>query len=136
MVKSKFSISLHILTLLALFKDEWHTSSHIAGSLNINPVLVRNEIVNLKKGHLIESKEGKNGGVRLLKDAKDILLSDIFLLAKGEDNVLSLSNNTPNPDCVVGKQINDKLQVLLETIDQSIIKELKKQTLESFKNQF
>ena len=136
MVKTQFSISLHILTLLALFKDEWHTSTHIAGSLNINPVLVRKELINLKNGGLIESKEGKNGGVRLLKSANDILLSDIFQLAKGDDNVLSLSSNTPNPKCPVGRQINDKLKVVFEAIDDSIVSKLHEQTLESFKNQF
>lgn len=124
------------MTILAMYKDDWHTSSKIAGSLNINPVLVRKEISNLKKGHLIESKEGKNGGIRLLKNANDIYLSDIFELAKGEDNVLSLSSNPPNPDCRVGKQINKNLKTVLKKIDNSINEELKKQTLENFKNQF
>ncbi|OEJ99062.1 hypothetical protein A8C32_07750 [Flavivirga aquatica] len=124
------------MTLLAVHKDDWLTSTLIASSLNINPVLVRKEISNLKKGDLIESKEGKNGGIRLLKDPNIIYLSDIFILAKGNDHVLSLSNNTPNPKCRVGKKINDRLKVVLKNIDQSINESLKKQTLESFKNQF
>ncbi|WP_345742909.1 Rrf2 family transcriptional regulator [Aquimarina algiphila] len=136
LVKSKFSISLHIMTLLALYKDDWCSSSDIASSLNINPVLVRKEIAALKKGHLIESKEGKNGGIRLLKDANKIYLSDIFTVIKGDSSVLSLSNNIPDPTCRIGKQINTKLETLLETIDNSIVRELNKQTLEEFKNQF
>lgn len=136
MVKTKFSIALHIMTLLSIYKDEWLTSAWIAASLNMNPVLVRKEIAILKENGLIDSKEGKNGGVRILKDAKNIKLSDIFNSVKGEDNVLSLLKNTPNPDCVVGKQINQNLKSLLNTIDKAVSDALEKQTLENFKNQF
>lgn len=124
------------MTLLSIFKDEWLSSAHIAGSLNINPVLVRKELSILKKGGLIKSKEGKNGGVRLLISSDAILLSDIFMLVKGDDNVLSLSKNAPNPNCKVGKQINTKLESIMDNIDDAIRDELKKQTLEAFKNQF
>ena len=55
---------------------------------------------------------------------------------KGEDHVLSLSKNEPNPACLVGRQINDKLTVLMDDIDHAIISKLKHQTLEQFKNQF
>lgn len=78
MRKSKFAIVIHILTLLGTFRDEWLSSKIIASSLNVNPVLVRNEIALLLKHQLIESKEGKNGGVKLLKPPKDILLSEIL----------------------------------------------------------
>ncbi len=124
------------MTLLAMYKEDWLTSTLIASSLNINPVLVRKEIANLKNGGLIESKEGKNGGVRILKNANDVYLSDIFRIAKGDDNVLSLLKNDPNPNCRVGKQINVKLNTIMQTIDQSISDGLSSQTLEEFKNQF
>lgn len=136
MVKSKFSIVLHIMTLLAFDKDSWHSSSFIASSLNVNPVLVRNELAALKQYRLIESKEGKNGGVRLLKPANTILLSDLFKIIKGDHHVLTLSKNTPNPKCPIGKQINGNLENLFENIDNQIINSLSNDTLEDFKNQF
>ncbi|UZO79807.1 Rrf2 family transcriptional regulator [Aquimarina sp. ERC-38] len=136
MVKTRFSIALHILTLLAMYKEDWLTSGTIASSLNMNPVLVRKELATLKKGEMVESKEGKNGGIRLLKDANTIYLSDIFNLVKGSDTVLSLLKNKPNPNCKVGKQINTKLSAVFITIDQAVSSELQGQTLEEFKNQF
>lgn len=136
MIKSKFAISLHILTLLALEQEEWLTSTYIAGSLNVNPVLVRKEISNLKAFGLLESKEGKNGGVRLLKAPSAILLSDIFKAALGDDHVFSFSKNTPNPHCPVGKQINKNLDFLFTDINDGIEAQLSQTTLESFKNQF
>lgn len=124
------------MTLLSIYDTEWLPSRIIAGSLNINPVLVRKELTTLKDGGLIESKEGKNGGVRLLKASHKISLADIFNLIKGSDTVLSLLKNTPNPNCRVGKQINEKLELVMDTIDNAISKELQQQTLEEFKNQF
>ena len=98
--------------------------------------LVRKEIAGLKEKGLIESKEGKNGGVRLGKNANEISMADIFLAAKGESNVLSFSKNIPDATCIIGQQINTRLEIILDNIDHSIIKELQKQTLEEFKNQF
>lgn len=119
-----------------MYKEDWLTSSLIAGSLSCNPVLVRKELATLKEGGLIESKEGKNGGIRILKSADKIYLSEIFNLVKGSDTVLSSLKNKPNPNCRVGKQINIKLDTILNDIDNAISNELQKQTLEEFKNQF
>ena len=63
MVKSSLSTSLHIMTLLAMFPEEWISSKTMAESIHINPVLVRQELRKLKEAELIQSKEGKNGGV-------------------------------------------------------------------------
>ncbi len=136
MVKSKFSISLHIMTLLAYYPGEWHSSAIIAESLNINPVLVRKELKALKSGGLVESKEGKNGGVRLGKSAKNISLADIFEAIKGDSHVLNLSNNLPDVNCKIGSQINEKLLSIFDNVDNAIVDILKIQTLEKFKNQF
>jgi len=136
MHSSRFSISLHILTLLALYPDEWQSSSSIASSININAVSVRKEVAVLKSGNLIESKEGKKGGIRLLKKDKEIYLSEIFKLIKGKEHVLSFSSNEPDLSCRVGNQINKNLITIMTSIDNSILQELRKYTLEDFKNKF
>ncbi|MDZ4329615.1 MAG: Rrf2 family transcriptional regulator [Flavobacterium sp.] len=78
MISGKFAITIHILTLLSKFPDEYLSSEFIAGSMNLHPVLVRKEIANLKKNNIVESKEGKNGGTKLLKSASNISLDTIF----------------------------------------------------------
>ena len=78
MNNSRFSISVHILTLLASAKGEVVTSDYLAGSININPVLVRKELINLRKHNMVGSKEGKNGGAYLSKAAEEIRLSDVY----------------------------------------------------------
>lgn len=124
------------MTLLAYYPDDWHTSSEIASSLNINSVLVRKELRTLKSSNLIESKEGKNGGIKLMKPAKEIRISDIFMSVKGSSHILNLSNNVPEAKCKIGSQINEKLLIMFDDIDNAIVGALENQTLEEFKNQF
>jgi DNA-binding IscR family transcriptional regulator len=135
MISGKFAITTHILTLLSKSPNDFLSSEYIAGSINLNPVLVRKEISNLKKNHIVESKEGKNGGTRLLKPASEITLHDIFKMTF--DTVsLGYAKNQPNPDCPVGKKINENLDLLYVDINEKINGQLSTITLENFSNQF
>lgn len=135
MISGKFAITLHILTLLSKYPEDFLSSDYIAGSMNMNPVLVRKEIANLKKNNLVESKEGKNGGTRLLKSAADITLDHIFKMTF--DTVsLGYSKNEPNPNCPVGKQINRNLDNLYDDINNKITKQLSEISLLNFSDTF
>ena len=134
MVKSKFAISVHILTLLSTSEEEWTSSEYIAGSMNANPALVRKELGALREAGLVESKEGKSGGSRLRKPASKIYMSEVFDAVK-EDHVFGFSPNLPNPDCPVGAGINNALETLFTEIDQTIYNRLKRVTLHAFSKQ-
>jgi Rrf2 family protein len=110
------------------------SSDYIASSININPAVVRREISVLKKYGLVESKEGKGGGIMLGKPAKNILLSDIYKAVLNQ-SVLGKTNDT-NPKCPVGKQINKHLKNLYAEAELSLVKRLGKITLNDFIKQF
>ncbi|PXY42505.1 transcriptional regulator [Flavobacterium cheongpyeongense] len=135
MLSGKFAISIHILTLLTKFPNDFLSSEFIAGSINLNPVLVRKEIANLKAHHIVESKEGKNGGTKLSKSASDITLNEIFQMTFDTIN-LGYAKNHPHPDCPVGKKINENLSGLYTQLNKKVSVELKNITLEDFSNQF
>lgn len=135
MISGKFAITTHILTLLAQTPNEFMASEYIAGSLNIHPVLVRKEIANLKKSNLVESKEGKNGGVRLNVSASSVTLESIFKITFDKAS-LGFSKNEPNPKCPIGNKINDNLSELYEQLNQTISNQLGKITLEQFAKKF
>lgn len=135
MNNGRFSISVHILTLLATSQGELLSSEWIAGSININPVLVRKELSNLREHGLVTSKEGKNGGAQLAKPARDILLSEVYEAVK-QSPVLGVAKNTPNPDCLVGRQINQHLDDLYEEVDRALLAKLGQTTLEAFCKKF
>ncbi|RCR70574.1 Rrf2 family transcriptional regulator [Larkinella punicea] len=135
MNNSRFSIAIHIMTLLTRANGELLSSDFMAGSVNINPVLVRKEISNLRKKGLIISKEGKNGGSSLAKPAETILLSAIYEAVR-QTPLLGQNRNSPNPDCEVGRQINTHLDTLFLDAEKALIARLNQTTLADFTNQF
>jgi Rrf2 family protein len=135
MSNGRFAIAVHILTLLEKEKGEVTTSEFLAGSININPVLVRKELSNLKKQGLVESREGKSGGFSLARPARQILLSDIYEAVR-QWPILGQSRNSPNPHCPVGRQINGHLEDIYAEAEDAIIKRLGKTTLAEFVKKF
>ncbi|PBJ14569.1 Rrf2 family transcriptional regulator [Flavobacterium sp. ACN6] len=135
MISGKFAITIHILTLLNKFPNDYLSSEFIAGSINLNPVLVRKEIANLKAHHIVESKEGKNGGTKLAVNASNLTLKEIFEMTF-ETIGLGFAKNQPNPDCPVGKKINQNLEALYSEMNQKVNAQLENISLEDFSNQF
>ena len=135
MNNSRFSISLHILTLLDEAKGTLASSEYLAGSININPVLVRKEIMNLRKHGFVDSKEGKGGGSFLAKNASNINLGAVYK-AVNNSNILGQSKNEPNPKCPIGKQINQHLNTLYSDAEKALIENLSNQTLADFALRF
>lgn len=134
-MNARFQIAIHILTLLDHARGELLQSDYIAGSLNTNPALVRKEISNLRNHGLIESKEGKGGGYMLGKPAANITLAEVYKTLKIE-SVLGTSKNEPNPECPVGRQINQNISRLYLDVDDAVITKLKSITLAQFSRQF
>lgn len=131
----RFAISVHILTLLTKNQNEWLSSDYIAGSININPVLVRKELSNLRKHGIVISKEGKNGGCMLGKAAENIYLSDIYKIVSSQ-TILGNALAAPNQKCPVGRQINEHLYKLSIEAESILIEKLSTQTLADFSNKF
>ena len=135
MSNTRFATAIHIMTLLAKEPQVFLTSDWLAGSINVNPVIVRKELINLKKSGLVESRQGKDGGVRIGKNAKEINVAEIYEAIKNSE-VLGKKNQNPNPLCSVGKDINQNLNQLFSETDDLVFQFLKDRKLSDFTNQF
>lgn len=135
MNNGRFAISVHILTLLTKFPEEWISSEFLAGSININPVLVRKELSNLRTKGFILSKEGKSGGSRLAQNATAIRMADVYASVR-QTGFLGKAINQPNPECPVGKQINQHLDSLYEDAERALTASLSQMTLAEFSEKF
>lgn len=135
MNNTRFATAVHIMTLLAKSPQEWLTSEWIAGSINVNPAVVRKEISVLREAGLVMSKQGKEGGSQLGKAADEISISEIYVAVKNTE-VLGKKNQNPNPACSVGKEINIHLNSLFVETDQLVMKFLGNRSLEEFSKQF
>ncbi|WP_433901285.1 Rrf2 family transcriptional regulator [Sphingobacterium puteale] len=131
----RFATALHIMVLAQLEESgRWLSSEYIASSIQVNAVVVRKEISSLKAAALLISKEGKGGGIRINNEKERITLADIYQSTK--QNELSGKFNTPNPACIVGKNINARLQELYQEVDTDIALRLEKMTLADFSKTF
>ncbi|MBD1391824.1 Rrf2 family transcriptional regulator [Mucilaginibacter glaciei] len=133
-MNGRFPITLHIMTLLCE-ADGVISSEYLAGSINVNAVLVRKELSSLIKYGLVTSQEGKKGGYKLNRPADQITLAMIYETVKPKA-LLGMAKNQPNPACPVGKQINQHLNDLYEEIDQSVMLKLGKTNLLEFCKKF
>lgn len=135
MNNTRFSTALHILTLLADSGGNWVNSDWIAGSININAAMVRKELSTLQEAGFVVGRKGKEGGSMLNKPSKEISLADIYVAVKNTE-VLGKKNLSTNPNCPVGKHINQELEKLYSDTDQLVINSLKGLTLENFAKKF
>ena len=61
-ISSRFTIAIHMLTCMEIFKNEYKiTSDFLAESIQVNPVIIRRILGQLKEAGLIEVKRGTGG---------------------------------------------------------------------------
>lgn len=112
-ISSRFTIAVHILSLLSIEKNGHCTSEWIAGSVNTNPVVIRRITGQLKKAGLVHVRPGA-GGAYLLKELEDITLLDVYRAVEVvEEGELFHFHEQPNPDCSVGANIQSVLELIL-----------------------
>lgn len=122
-VSTRFTVALHVLTLLASSSDEVLTSELIAGSVNTNPVVVRRLLGLLRTAGFVSSQPGNGGGWKLCRDANDITLADVRHAVR-EGSPFSMHSQPPNPACPVGRNIQGALSALYAQAEQALDDEL------------
>jgi Rrf2 family protein len=105
---SRYTVAIHVLTLLAYGANEPMTSEYIADSVNTNPVVIRRLMAALRDANLVISQPGPGGGWQLLRAPKGITLRDVYRIVEAEP-LFALHSNTPNPRCPVGGSIQTVL---------------------------
>lgn len=127
-ISSRFTVAIHTLLCIAYFQDEKVTSSFIAESVNVNPVVIRRTLGMLKAAGLVKVEAGV-GGASLAKDPSEITLLDVFDAVSAVDDALFAFHDAPNPACPVGKNIHAVLDEKLESANQALRDDLAKTTL-------
>lgn len=130
---SRLPIAVHILLAIVEFEGKEKTTSiFLAGSVNVNPVIIRNTLGQLKTAGLVTVKAGE-GGAFLAKAPKDITLMDIFDAVEKEEVLFHFHEN-PNPDCPVGKNVHAVLDSRLFSIQEVMREQMKSITLQDLIN--
>lgn len=112
-ISSRFSVAVHILSLLATAKETHCTSEWIADSVGTNPVVIRKILGQLKKAGLTGVRAG-TGGAYLLKGMEEVSLLDVYRAAEVvEEGELFHIHEQPNPDCPIGANIQAVLELIV-----------------------
>lgn len=134
-ISSRFTLAVHILACLDKFGGEYKvTSDFLAGSTNVNPVIVRKILGQLKSAGLVEVARG-SGGAAAARPLGDITFLDIYKAVECVDNEgLFHFHENPSENCPVGRNIHAVLDDKLERVQSAMEKELASITLEDVKN--
>ena len=77
-ISSRFTLAVHILTCIKTFGESTKvTSDFLASSTNVNPVIVRKILGQLKKANIVDVARGSGGAV-LAKPEGEITFLDIY----------------------------------------------------------
>lgn len=130
-VSSRFTIAIHIFACIDTFeKDHKLTSEFIAKSVNVNPVVIRRILQQLKAAGLVEVKRG-SGGVKATRPLDQITLLDIFQAVDSlDENQLFHFHENPNTNCPVGRNIHHGLDDKLEKVQTDLERSLKSITIQ------
>lgn len=130
---SRMTIAVHILLAIAEFADkEKTTSTFLAQSVNVHPVIIRNTLGKLKAAGIVHVRAGE-GGATLANDPQKITLLDIFEAVEKEEDLFHFHEH-PNPQCPVGKNMHAILDQRLISIQNAMRKEMRAITLQDLIN--
>lgn len=127
----QFTYSHVILICIETFKEDYKiTSDFLASSVNVNPVVIRRLLQQLKKAGIINVKRG-SGGAYIEKPLDEITLLDVYNAVECIDNGnLFHFHENSNSRCPVGRNIHSVLDRRLDSIQQAMEREMSSVTLQ------
>ena len=130
-IGSKFTIGVHIITAIDYFKEMDRVGSEfLAGSIGVNPVIVRTVISQLREAGILQTQRGSSGAA-LTRGLDEITLYDVYKAVGSVDAEEGLFHfhEHPNPECPVGRNIHGVLDRHLEDAQKAMEERLQTVTL-------
>ncbi len=133
-ISSRFTLAVHIFACMDTFGGEYKvTSDFLAGSTNVNPVMIRKILGQLKGAGLIEVVRG-TGGATVTRPLGEITFLDIYRAVECVENgELFHFHENPSTECPVGRNIHHILDDKLLRVQEVMEKELASITLEDIR---
>ncbi|MDD3403346.1 MAG: Rrf2 family transcriptional regulator [Hespellia sp.] len=130
-ISSRFTIAIHILACIDTFKDDYKvTSDFLAGSVNVNPVVIRRLLQQLKAAGIINVIRG-SGGAEIAKPLSEITMLDIYKAVDSiENGELFHFHENPNKECPVGRNIHNVLDDKLKQVQTAMENEMRSITIQ------
>lgn len=135
-ISSRFTIAIHVLICIETFKnDRKITSDFLASSVNVNPVVIRRLLQQLKAAEIVNVARG-SGGTEIAKPIDEITMLDVYKAVECVDRGdLFHFHENPNNLCPVGRNIHNILDVRLDNIQLAMENEMKAVTIADIMNE-
>ena len=129
-ISSRFTVAAHMLICIEMFKnDRKVTSDFLASSVNVNPVVIRRILQQLKGAGIVTVTRG-SGGADTAKPLDEITLLDLYNAVECvDDGALFHFHEDPNQLCPVGRNIHAVLDGRLEEIQRAMEEQMKLVTI-------
>lgn len=133
-ISSRFTLAIHIFACIDTFGGKYKvTSDFLAESTNVNPVIIRKILGQLKAAGLILVARG-TGGTTVAKPLYEITFLDVYRAVECiENGDLFHFHENPNTNCPVGRNIHHILDDKLLRVQNAMENELASITLEDLK---
>ena len=134
-ISSRFTIAIHIFACIDTFEKDYKiTSDFLAASVNVNPVVIRRLLSQLKAAGLITVARG-TGGTAIAKPLEEITFYDVYLAVECVgDNELFHFHDNPSTACPVGRNIHKGLNDKLDRIQAAMENEMKSITIKDVRD--
>lgn len=133
-VSKRFPLAVHALLFVAVLSPKTRvTSALVAKSTDSNPVTVRNIFLKLSESGLLVTAAGKNGGVHLAKEPKEITLWDIYQATETEDveEIFKFHEAESSNSCPVARNFYQILYPHMESAVNAMKTDMEQVTLET-----
>ena len=134
-ISSRLTVAVHVLLCIEVFKDQRKvTSDFLASSVNVNPVVIRRILQQLKKAGIVSVVRG-SGGADVARPLEDITLLDLYNAVECVDGGgLFHFHEDPNQLCPVGRNIHAVLDGRLEEVQTAMEREMSSVTMRDILN--
>ncbi|MCD8361592.1 MAG: Rrf2 family transcriptional regulator [Lachnospiraceae bacterium] len=131
-VSKRFPLAVHALLFVAVLSPAKRvTSKLVAESTDTNAVTVRNLFLELAESGLLIASAGKNGGVHLAREPKDITLWDIYQAVETNNVEEIFKIYEGNDTCPVGKNFYQVLYPHMASAVEAMKASMEQVTLEA-----
>jgi Rrf2 family protein len=115
---TQFSIAVHVMAGLGVYRDETITTSQLAMSINTSASFIRRTISNLVKAGLVATSTGNGGACWLAREPKNISLLEIYK-AVDSPKAFSIHAYPVQKGCKVSRNIKASLGNALDVVQKS-----------------
>ena len=134
-ISSRLTVAVHVLLCIEVFKDQRKvTSDFLASSVNVNPVVIRRILQQLKRAGIVCVTRG-SGGADTARPLEEITLLDLYHAVECVDGEgLFHFHEDPNNLCPVGRNIHAVLDGRLEEVQAAMEREMNSVTMQDIFN--